>query len=366
MTDSHPEPPGLGAQLMELRSRLLSGLVIPAHPLALTSRRKLDERRQRALTRYYLAAGAGGLAVGVHSTQFEIHDPEVGLYRPVLELAREETRRFIEAGSPRPVLVAGLVGQTQQALSEAVVARDLGYDCGMLSLGTMKEASEEELVSHCRAVADAIPLFGFYLQPAVGGRMLSYRFWRRFAEIDNVVAIKIAPFNRYQTLDVVRAVAESGRANEIALYTGNDDHIVGDLLTEFRFRSGSGGRESAARIVGGLLGQWAVWTRNAVELLEEIKRARETRIIPGGLLTLGAQLTDANAALFDARHNFAGCLPGIHEALRRQGLLEGRWCLDPTLDLSPGQMEEIDRVFEAYPHLRDDEFVAKHLDEWLA
>lgn len=356
MTDSR-------SRLSDLRTRLLSGLAIPAHPLALNSRRKMDETRQRALTRYYLAAGAGGLAVGVHSTQFEIHDPAVGLYRPVLDLAAEEVRRFIAAGGPRPVLVAGLVGKTGQALQEAAAARDLGYDCGMLSLGAMRNASEEELIAHCRTVAEAIPLFGFYLQPAVGGRPLSYAFWRRFAEIPRVVAVKIAPFNRYQTLDVVRAAAESGRTDEIALYTGNDDNIVVDLLTEFRFRSG--GTEPGARIVGGLLGQWAVWTRKAVELLEEIKNARGAGLISTGLITLAAQLTDANAALFDAEHNFAGCLPGIHEALRRQGLLEGRWCLDPAADLSPGQMEDIGRVWEAYPHLRDDPFVKEHLDEWL-
>jgi len=350
--------------ISDLRERLLSGLAIPAHPLALNAGRRLDERRQRALTRYYLAAGAGGLAVGVHSTQFEIHDPAVGLYRPVLDLAAEEARHFAStSGGPRPVLVAGLVGTTAQALKEAAVAQDLGYDCGLLSLGAMKTASEDEMIIHCRAVAEASPLFGFYLQPAVGGRTLSCAFWRRFAEIPRVVAVKIAPFNRYQTLDVVRAVGESGRAAEIALYTGNDDNIVIDLLTEFRFRAG--GKETGARFAGGLLGQWAVWTRQAVELLQETKSARDAGSASTGLLTLAAELTDANAALFDAEHNFAGCLPGIHEALRRQGLLAGIWCLDPAAGLSPGQAEEIDRVSEAYPHLRDDRFVEEHLDEWL-
>lgn len=349
--------------ISDLRDRLLSGLAIPAHPLALNAGRRLDERRQRALTRYYLAAGAGGLAVGVHTTQFEIHDPAVGLYRPVLDLAGEEVRRFAAAGGTRPVLVAGLVGTTAQALREAAAALDSGYDCGLLSLGAMKNASEEELIAHCRTVAEALPLFGFYLQPAVGGRTLSYAFWRTFVEIPGVVAIKIAPFNRYRTLDAVRAAAESGRTAEIALYTGNDDNIVIDLLTEFRFRSGGG--ERGARFAGGLLGQWAVWTRRAVELLEETKNARAAGPAPPGLLTLAAGLTDANAALFDAAHDFAGCLPGIHEALRRQGLLEGRWCLDPAADLSPGQAEEIDRVSAAYPRLRDDAFVAEHLDEWL-
>jgi len=357
MTDS-PSPKS------SLSARLLSGLVIPAHPLALTSQRKIDERRQRGLTRYYLAAGAGGLAVAVHSTQFEIHEPGSGLLRPVLELASEEVRRLRREKAPQLVLVAGLVGRTEQALDEAALARDLGYDCGMLSLGALKTAGEEELISHCRAVAGAIPLFGFYLQPAVGGRRLSYSFWRRFAEIPEVVAIKIAPFNRYQTLDVIRAVAESGRAGEIALYTGNDDNIVSDLVTEFRYSSG--GQQRSARIVGGLLGQWAVWTRKAVELLAETKESCMTGSVPSALLTLGAQLTDANGALFDAVHSFAGVLPGIHEALRRHGLLAGRWCLNPHEDLSPGQLEEIDRIWNAYPHLRDDDFVQEHLDVWLS
>ena len=357
MTDSPSAEAGL-------RARLLPGLVIPAHPLALTSERRLDERRQLGLTRYYLAAGAGGLAVAVHSTQFEIHDPSTGLLRPVLELAREEVRRLRSGQAPQPVLVAGLVGRTEQALSEAALARDLGYDCGMLSLGAMKSAGDEELIAHCRAVAATIPLFGFYLQPAVGGRRLSYSFWREFAEIPEVVAIKIAPFNRYQTLDVVRAVAESGRAAEIALYTGNDDNIVPDLLTDFHFSSG--GQEHDLGIVGGLLGQWAVWTKKAVELLAEIREARLAGSVPAALLTLGAQLTDANGALFDAAHTFAGVLPGIHEALRRQGLLAGRWCLNPREELSPGQLEEIDRVWDAYPDLRDDDFVEEHLGVWLS
>jgi hypothetical protein len=356
MTDS-------AAALAKLRSELLSGLVIPAHPLALTSQRKMDERRQRALTRYYLAAGAGGLAVGVHSTQFEIHDPALGLLAPVLRLAVEEVGRVRGEKGRRPVMVAGLVGRTEQALKEAAVARDLGYDCGMLSLGAMKSAAEDELITHCRAVAEAIPLFGFYLQPAVGGRKLSYAFWRRFADIPSVVAVKIAPFNRYQTLDVIRAVEESGRAGEIALYTGNDDNIVIDLITEYRFSSA--GRRHSLRIAGGLLGQWAMWTQKAVELLAEIRESSSTGSVAGGLLTLAAQLTDANGAIFDAAHAFAGCLPGIHESLRRQGLLEGIWCLNPHETLSPGQMEEIDRIWNAYPDLRDDDFVREHLDVWL-
>jgi len=336
------------------RAQLRRGVVIPAHPLALNAQRRLDERRQRALTRYYLAAGAGGIAVGVHTTQFAIRDPKIGLLRPVLELAAEEAR-----GKP-VIRIAGICGDTAQALREAELARDLGYHAGLLSLGGLREAPVDKLIEHARAIASVLPIFGFYLQPAVGGRLLPYSFWRRFVEIDNVVAIKIAPFNRYQTLDVVRAVAESGRACEIALYTGNDDHIVLDLLTWFCF----GG--TRLRIVGGLLGQWAVWTRRAVELFEQIRKiAEEGEAIPAGWLTLAAEWTDANAAIFDAANQFRGCIAGIQEILRRQGFLEGRWCLDPDEDLSPGQDEEIDRVCRAYPHLADNEFVQQHLDEWL-
>ncbi len=340
---------------MSWREILLKGVVIPAHPLALTAERKLDERRQRALTRYYLAAGAGGVAIGVHTTQFAIRDPKIGLYEPLLELTMEELR------GRECVKVAGAVGPTAQAVREAEFAARCGYDAVLLSLGALRQASVAELLEHVRAVASVLPVFGFYLQPAVGGRILPYDFWRRFAEIENVVAIKIAPFNRYQTLDVVRAVAESGRCGEIALYTGNDDAILTDLLTEFHF--GNGRR---CRVVGGLLGHWACWTRRAVEQLE-----RAHRVVEGQepwtaeLLTLAAQITDANAAFFDPANQFRGCIAGIHEVLRRQGLMAGRWCLDPDEDLSPGQMEEIDRVYRAYPHLNDDEFVREHLDEWL-
>ena len=327
---------------MTWRERLREGAVIPAHPLALTAERKLDERRQRALTRYYLAAGAGGVAVGVHTTQFEIRD--CGLLAPVLELALEELRRA------DTIRIAGIVGTTAQALKEAELAARLGYHAGLLSLGAMASASVPELLEHARAVASVIPLFGFYLQPAVGGRVLPYEFWRAFAEIENVVAIKIAPFNRYQTIDVMRAVAESGR--QIALYTGNDDNILLDLLTPYRFG------DTTLRIVGGLLGHWAVWTRRAVELLEQRYRT-------GDNLTLAIEITDSNAAFFDAANGFRGCIAGIHEILRRQGLLAGRWCLNPREDLSPGQMEEIDRVYRAYPHLNDDSFVREHIDDWM-
>ncbi|HEY6337501.1 MAG TPA: dihydrodipicolinate synthase family protein [Candidatus Sulfotelmatobacter sp.] len=336
---------------MPLRDKLRSGLVIPAHPLALNSQRKLDERRQRALTRYYLAAGAGGIAVGVHTTQFAIREPRFGLLEPVLALGAEASR------SSEIVKIAGVCGKHSQAVAEAELAAKLGYDAALLSLADLKDESVAQLLEHVRSIAALIPVFGFYLQPAVGGRLLPYEFWREFLEIENVVAIKIAPFNRYQTLDVVRALAESGRSHEVTLYTGNDDNILNDLITSFAFGT------QPVRIAGGLLGHWAVWTKAAVSHLA-LAQSHSAQI-PGTLLTLAQQITDANAAIFDPRHNFRGCIPGIHEILRRQGLLEGRWCLDPEEELSPGQSDEIDRVCRAYPHLQDDGFVQEHLDEWL-
>ena len=331
-----------------VREHLRAGQVIPAHPLALTASRRLDERRQRGLTRYYADAGAGGVAVGVHTTQFAIRDSAVGLYRPVLELAADEVRML---GGGRPfALIAGVCGHTAQARTEAEIAAALGYDAALLSLGDWKTESEAELIEHCRIIAETIPLFGFYLQPAVGGRVLSYRFWAQFAEIPNVWAIKIAPFNRYQTIDVVRAVVEAGR-NDIALYTGNDDNIVADLLTPFPVHVG--GTTVLRWIDGGLLGQWAVWTRAAVAMFDAIKRVRDSGQFEPSLLARGAALTDANGAVFDAAHQFAGCIPGIHEVLRRDGLLDGIWCLNPGEVLAPGQSEEIDRVQRSYPELTD-------------
>jgi hypothetical protein len=414
----------------EFHQALLRGVVIPACPLALNAQRRLDERRQRALVRYYLAAEAGGLAIGVHTTQFAIRDPKIGLFKPVLELAAGElgitparpltTKRSegtgenirphpsplpqarqngsqstgsgIISGSTKelaasskgksekaddssasgihsarvgpPIGIAGVCGLTRQAIAEAAFSRELGYHAGLISLGALQQAGEDELLAHCRAVAETIPLFGFYLQPAAGGRVLPYSFWRRFAEIENVVAIKIAPFNRYQTLDVMRAVAEAGR-EEIALYTGNDDNIVMDLLTPYRFRVGN--QRIERRIVGGLLGHWAVWTKRAVELHAECQRVATTGApVSNDLLRRGVEITDANAAFFDAANHYAGCISGIHEVLRRQGLLEGVWCLDPNETLSPGQVEETERVCRAYPHLNDDDFVAAHRDEWLS
>ena len=342
---------------------LRQGVVIPASPLALNAQRRWDERRQRALWRYYIAAGAGGIAVGVHTTQFAIRDPQIGLFRPLLELACEEFDRADATRNEPLVRIAGICGDTPQALSEAELARAMGFHAGLLSLSALKEADDDTLIAHCQRVAEVIPLVGFYLQPAVGGGVLSYRFWRRFAEIENVVAIKIAPFNRYQTLDVVRAIAEAER-DDIALYTGNDDNIVLDLLTPYRFNMG--GKQVERRIVGGLLGHWAVWTKRAVELLERCHVAAQQPAIPADLLRLAIEVTDCNAAFFDAANGFRGCIAGIHEVLRRQGLLEGIWCLDPNETLSPGQADEIDRVYRSYPHLNDDAFVAEHLHEWLS
>ena len=349
---------------MDARIRLVlqTGTVIPAHPLALTAERRLDERRQRALTRYYVAAGAGGLAVGVHTTQFAIRDPRVGLFEPVLRLAAEEMDRADLFQTEPLVRIGGICGKTAQALHEAQLLKELRYSAGLLSLAAVKDLEEQALIAHCCEVAKVLPIVGFYLQPAVGGRVLSYKFWRQFAEIENVVAIKIAPFNRYQTLDVVRAVAESVR--DIALYTGNDDNILSDLVTPYVFKINGQLRES--RIVGGLLGHWAVWTKCAVELLKECRAvAVGGQAIPKWVLQRSVEVTDCNAAFFDAANHFAGCIAGLHEVLRRQGLLEGIWCLDSNEILSPGQREEIDRVYRAYPHLNDDDFVRASLDTWL-
>ena len=353
----------MGRRLDQRMQRILArGVVIPAHPLALTAERRFDERRQRALSRYYISAGVGGLAVGVHTTQFAIRDPRIGLFEPVLKLAAEEMGRADKTRDEPLIRIAGICGDTAQATREAQLLSDLGYHAGLLSLAALRDADIHALVQHCRAVSEIVPIMGFYLQPAIGGRILPYRFWREFMEIENVVAIKIAPFNRYQTLDVLRAVAESGR--EIALYTGNDDNIVMDLLTPFEYQTK--GRTKRLRIVGGLLGHWAVWTRKATELLSDCQvAASAAQGIPDELVRGAVEVTDSNAAFFDAANNFAGCIAGLHEVLRRQGLLEGTWCLDPREEMSPGQREEIDRVYRAYPHLNDDAFVAQHLDEWL-
>lgn len=346
----------------QIRTTLQRGVAIPACPLALTAERVLDERRQRAVLRYYNAAGAGGVAVGVHTTQFAIRDPKIGLFEPILKLAAEEMDRADGQRREPLIRVAGICGRTPQAVAEAALARRLGYHAGLLSLAAMKDAGDDELLVHCRVVAEVIPVVGFYLQAAVGGRVLPYSFWRRFAEIENVVAIKMAPFNRYHTVDVMRAVAEAGR-DDIALYTGNDDSIIVDLLTPFTFEHQ--GRRVTRRIVGGLLGHWGVWTRCAVQLLDEIKAARTAPTLDARWLERAIAVTDMNAALFDSANGFRGCIPGILEVLRRGGLVPSIHCLNPHEVLSPGQAEELTRVARAYPELTDDAFVAANRDRWL-
>ncbi len=350
---------------MNLRAHLLAGQVIPAHPLALDASRRFSEKHQRALTRYYLDAGVGGLAVGVHSTQFEIRDPQHALFRPVLELAAETARAWLGAEPREVAMIAGVCGQTKQACGEAELARSLGYDAGLVSMAAFKTEAEDTLLAHVASVAAVLPVVGFYLQPAVGGRVFSYTFWRRFAEIPQVVAIKIAPFNRYQTIDVVRAVAATGR-DDVAIYTGNDDTIVTDLLTPFPFPPDES--RLPQRIIGGLLGHWGVWTQAAVRLFRDIQ-VQVASGDPASLdtwMTRAAAVTDMNAAVFDAANRFQGCIPGILEVLRRQGLVETHFCLNPREVLSPGQAEELDRVSAAYPHLIDDPFVASNLDRWLS
>ena len=346
-----------------IRNRLNEGVVIPAMPLALTSTRKLDVKRQRALIRYYLDSGSGGLAVAVHTTQFAIRNPEIGLYNPLLSLAREEFNRFTSDTGKPIIRIAGVIGKTEQALKEAKMALENDFHAVLLSVAAFRDASNSEIIKHCREVAEVMPVVGFYLQPAVGGRKLDVGFWREFAGIENVIAIKIAPFNRYQTFDVVRGVVESGRSDKIALYTGNDDNILVDLLSEYEIQQDN--NLIRKRIVGGLLGHWAVWTHSAVNLLDTVKSGRFDKDIPL-TLSLANKITDSNAAFFDAGNNFAGCIVGLHEVLRRQGLLEGLWTLDRDEALSQGQLKEIDRVYAAYPELNDDAFVAENLDRWLA
>lgn len=352
---------------MERRERALQklhdGTVIPATPLALDESRHLNERRQRATLRYYLDSGVGGLAVAVHTTQFEIRDPEHDLLEPVLRIAKEEASAFEERTGEVIVMVAGVCGPLEQALREADLAKSLGYDAVLLSPGGLNGLTEDEMIERTRAVAKIIPVIGFYLQTSVGGRVFTYDYWKRFCDIENVVAIKAAPFNRYYTLDVVRAAAVSKRADEITLYTGNDDNIVIDLTTTYEFNEN--GRICKKGFTGGLLGHWSVWTRRAVEMFEKCKAARESGVVTPELLTLAAQVTDTNAAFFDTANGFAGCIAGLHYVLKKQGLFEGLWCLDPDETVSKGQIEEIERVYKAYPHLNDDDFVAANLEKWL-
>lgn len=332
------------------------GQVIPACPLALHSDGSWSQRHQRALLRYYVAAGAGGVAVGVHSTQFEIRDSRYGLFEPLLKMASQTLDEA--SGTKSFIKIAGICGTTSQANREAEFARETGYHAGLLSLTALKDASVQDLIRHCRHIADTIPVIGFYLQPAVGGRVLDYSFWRKFCDIEAAVAVKMAPFNRYQTWDVVRAVIESGR-EDVALYTGNDDNIINDLLTPFCYNG------MTRFIVGGLLGQWGVWTHRAVEMLNDIKSIRGTGSIPSEWLSRNVALTDINAAVFDAANGFAGCIPGINEILYRQGLVPSNRCLNENEVLSDGQCGELNRVVSAYPHMNDDEFVSRHLDQWL-
>ncbi|NQT01688.1 MAG: dihydrodipicolinate synthase family protein [Planctomycetes bacterium] len=346
--------------------KLRSGCVIPAHPLALKQDGKLDERRQKALTRYYIASGAGALAVGVHTTQFAIHETKIGLYQPVLELAAETAKKYAESTNcGEAVLIAGIVGDTDNAVKEARLAAEMGYHLGLLSLTALKGKSIDELIDHSKQVAEVIPIMGFYLQEVISQMVLPVEFWRKFVEIPNVLAIKIAPFNRYQTLNVLEAVAHSGRSGEIALYTGNDDNIISDLLTRYEFNVD--GHPVSLRIVGGLLGQWACWTKRAVECLAQIKDICKSEIaIPQDLLTLSNQLTLANKAIFDADNHFAGCIPGILYVLKQQGLLEHVVTLNPAEELSEGQAVMIDRIISSYPQLTDDDFVKENLHKWLS
>ena len=344
-----------------VKSLLHKGTVIPALPLLLDANRDLDEKRQRVLLRYYLDAGVGGIAAAVHTTQFEIRQPEVNLYERVLKIACEEIDLHTKRTSKAVIKIAGVIGKTEQATKEAKIALRNGYHAVLLSLAAFKEENNQDILDHCKAVAQVMPVIGFYLQPAVGGRILDVDFWREFAKIENVIAIKMAPFNRYQTIDVVRAVAESGRADEIALYTGNDDNILLDLLSEYKFKVGN--KVISKQIVGGLLGHWAVWTKKAVELLNVVQTGKYNMNTTEAIV-FANQITDSNAAFFDAANNFSGCIAGIHEVLRRQGFVEGIWLLDPNEKLSPGQLEEIDRVYETYPDLNDDIFVSQNMAAW--
>lgn len=341
---------------------LHNGTIIPAIPLVLDENRRFDQKKQRRLVRYYLEAGAGGVAAAVHTTQFEIRDPKHQLLRPVLQAVAEEIDDFEEATGKTLVRIAGVCGESAQACEEAQLAKELNYDAVLLSPGGLNHLSEEKMLERTRKVAAIMPVIGFYLQNSVGGRRFSFSYWKELANIPNVAAIKSAPFNRYQTLDLVRGCAASSRRDEVALYTGNDDNIVVDLLTPFEFDID--GQHVTKRFVGGLLGHWCVWTHNAVRLFEQIKACQEKDVIPAGLLTLAAQVTDCNGAFFDVANGFQGCIAGVHEVLRRQGLMDGIWCLNPEETLSEGQQQEIDRVYRMYPRLNDDAFAAAYLKNY--
>ena len=343
---------------------LHQGTIIPATPLALDDNRQFDEEGQRLLMQYYLHCGVGGIATAVHSTQFAIRDPKIGLYEPVLRVVAEEIDAYEKETGKVIVKVAGVCGEAEQACREAELTKQYGYDAVLLSPGGLAHLTEEDLLERTKAVAKVMPVIGFYLQTAVGGRAFTPEYWEKLCEIDNVVAIKCAPFNRYQTLDAVRAAAVSARREEITLYTGNDDNIVSDLLADYRFCVD--GKVYEKSFEGGMLGHWYVWTKCAVELFEMVRQAKKDGVIPPELLTMAAAVTDANSAVFDARNRFAGCIAGLHEVLRRQGLMKSICCLDPEETLSPGQAEDISRICREYPALCDDEFIAAHLQEWKA
>lgn len=337
---------------------LKEGTVIPAIPLALNDDGTFNEHGQRVLCKYYLDAGVGGIAIAVHTTQFEIRKPEVNLFEPVLKIAAEEIQKFEEKTGKTIVKVSGVCGPIEQATAEAEIAKSYGFDAVLLSPGGLADKDDEYLIERTKAVAGVMPVIGFYLQTACGGRMLNFDYWKQICEIDNVVAIKCASFNRYSTIDVVRAVALSSRNNEIGLYTGNDDNIVVDLLTNYKFEVD--GKNVERRFDGGLLGHWSVWTKSVCDMFEKIKGAE----INDEWLTLAAQITDANAAIFDTANNFEGVIAGVHEVLYRQGLMKSVRCINPDEKLSKGQAEELDRVYKMYPHLNDDAFVKENLADW--
>lgn len=343
---------------------LKSGTVIPATPLALDENRNFDEYSQRLLMKYYLNCGVGGIATAVHSTQFEIRDPEVQLFEPILKLVSDEIADFENKTGKVIVKVAGVCGKTEQAVKEAELAKKYGYDAVLLSPGGLNDLPESELIERTKAVAGVMPVIGFYLQTAVGGRRFSYNYWQQICEIPNVVAIKAAPFNRYMSLDVARAAALSSRSDEITLYTGNDDNIVIDLLTTYKFDVD--GKHYEKGFEGGLLGHWSVWTKRAVELFEKCKQEKGKDSISAEMLSLANAVTDSNAVLFDGANGFAGCIPGLHYVLKKQGLMKTLNCINPNEVLSCGQAEEIERIYDMYPSLVDDDFVKENIENWKA
>ncbi len=340
---------------------LHAGTVIPATPLMLDSNRKFDKAMQKRLTRYYLEAGVGGIATAVHTTQFEIRKPEINLYETVISSVMDTINEYEEETGKVIVKVAGVCGDIEQATKEATLAKNLGFDAVLLSTGGLDSWSEDALVERAKVIAGIIPVILFSMQTAVGGRKFSYAYWEKAAEIEGVVAVKCASFNRYQTHDIVRAMTLSSRADKIALYTGNDDNIVIDLATEYVFEAD--GETKRAEIVGGLLGHWCAWTKKAVEIFHGIKSGE---IKGEKLLSLAAAVTDTNSAFFDTTNNFAGCIAGVHEVLRRQGFTDGIYLLNPEEQLSDGQFEEIDRVYRMYPELNDDAFAKEFIANYKA